>query len=97
MKKKYPVFYLFQIPIEILFYAIFVELAAKADVYLLGGGAVLDNGERAYPFFTMAVFVIATVMLAVAIVVSIVNFVRYTIKKHQKKKAAREAMSGTAE
>ena len=45
----------------------------------------------------MAVFVIATVMLAVAIVVSIVNFVRYTIKKHQKKKAAREAMSGTAE
>lgn len=93
MKKKYPIFYLFQIPIEILFYAIVVELAGKADVFLFGGTAVLDNGERAYPFFTVAVFVIATILLAVAIVVSIVNCVRFTIKKYRKKKSAREAMS----
>ncbi len=88
MKKKYPIFYLLEIPVEILLYGIAVGLGVRADVYLFGGGAQLDNGERAFPLVTVIVLVIATILLILAIIASIVNFIRHTVKKHKKKKAA---------
>ena len=92
MKNKYPLLYLCQIPIEILFYVILVEIAAKIDVSLFCAGADLGDGRTAYPYFTVAVLVVATVALVIAVITSIVNCVRFSIKKHKKKQAAKEAM-----
>ncbi|MBP5282294.1 MAG: hypothetical protein J6Z22_07315 [Lachnospiraceae bacterium] len=93
MKKKYPILYLLEIPVEVIFYAIVVELGAIADNLLFQSKRVALGEERGFPYFTVIVMVIATILLIAAIIASIVNCVRYTVKKQKKKKAAKEAMT----
>ncbi len=84
MKKKYPVIYLLEIPVQFFLYVIVIELGAKLDVLLFG-----TDGKG---YLTMIILVAATILLIGATIVSIINFVKGVIKKHKKKKAAREAM-----
>ena len=91
MKKKYPIFYLFDIPVEVILYAIVVELGAKLDNFIFGGYRAEGVAGFEFPYLTVIIFVIATVLLAAAIIASIVNFVRQTIKKRKKRQAAKEA------
>lgn len=85
-KKRYPIFCLLEIPVEIFLYAIVVGLGAQLDQLLFRGGAPQEGGGHGFPVFTAIVFVVASLGLMVAIIVSIVNFIRYTIQKRQRKK-----------
>ena len=85
MKKKYPVFYLFEIPVEIFLYVIVIQLGARLEAYLFG--------VREDHLVSTIILVIATVFVIAAIISSIVNFVRGTIKKAKKKKAAKESQN----
>ena len=73
-----------EIPCEILLYVIVVEL-----------GAILNNlilGKDRFPFIALAVMLVASMGLFLLILLSIVNFIKYTVKRNKKKQAAKEAM-----
>lgn len=91
MKKKHPIMYLLEIPMQIVLYVIAIELGAYADA-LFFGKLQAQFLESDYPFFTMIVFVLATIGLFAAMVASIVNFIRALIIRQKKKKAARESL-----
>lgn len=92
MKKKYPIIYLLEIPVEIVFYCIVVELGAMADNLLFGGAEPTGESGR-FPYLTVIIMAIATVLLAAAIIASIVNCIRYSLKKYQKRKAAEATLN----
>lgn len=92
MKKKYPIIYLLEIPVQIVLYVIVIELGAYADA-LFFGKIQTQMGGGDLPIFTLVVFVLATIGLFAAIVASIVNFIRGVIHKQKKKKAAKEALT----
>lgn len=84
MREKLPIFYLLEIPCEIVLYVIVVEI-----------GAILNNmilGDEKFPFLALAVMVAASVGLLLMIILSIVNFIKYTVKRNKKRQAAKEAM-----
>ena len=84
MREKLPIFYLLEIPCEILLYVIVVEL-----------GAIFNNlilGKDKFPFIALLIMLAASVGLLIMILLSIVNFVKSAIKRNKKKQAAREAM-----
>lgn len=91
MKKKYPIIYLFEIPVQVILYAIVVELGAMLDNFIFGGYRAEGVAGFEFPYLTVIIFVIATALLAAAIIASIVNFIRHTIKKNKKRQAAKEA------
>jgi L-asparagine transporter-like permease len=75
---------LLEIPCEIVLYVIVVEL-----------GAILNNlilGKDRFPFIALAVMLVASMGLFLLILLSIVNFIKYTVKRNKKKQAAKEAM-----
>ena len=93
-KERIPFICLLEIPVWFFVYVILIGVGAQLDQLLFSGqvqqaqeGEVIGHG---FPFFTVIVFVIATILLIVAVVKSIVDFIRYSIKKHKKKKAAQE-------
>lgn len=84
MREKLPIFYLLEIPCEIVLYVIVVEL-----------GAILNNlilGKDRFPFIALAIMLVASMGLFLLILLSIVNFIKYTVKRNKKKQAAKEAM-----
>lgn len=90
-KKRHPIICLLEIPVEIFFYAIVVGLGAQLDQLLFRGGASQEVTGHGFPVFTAIVFVLASVGLMIAILASIVNFIRYSIQKRQKKKNREKA------
>ena len=84
MKKKYPVIYLLEIPVQFFLYVIVIELGAKLEALLFGA-----DGKG---YLTMIIFAAATIVLIGATIVSVINFVKGMMKKYKKRKAAREAM-----
>ena len=92
-KKRYPIICLLEIPVEIFLYAIAVGLGAQLDALLFSGQGTGENGGHGFPFFTAIVFVLASVVLMIAIIASIVNFIRYSIQKRQRKKNAESGQS----
>ena len=87
MKKKYPIFYLLDILVEIFIYVIVIELGARLDEFLFGPIKPVEEGGR-YPYLTLIILIAATIALAVMIVVSVVTFVKKTIQNNKKKKSA---------
>lgn len=84
MKEKFPLFYLLEIPCEIVLFVIVVEI-----------GTILNNmilGEEVFPFLAVTVLLVSIMGLFFMILMSIVNFVKYTIKRRQKQQAAQEAL-----
>lgn len=93
MNKKYPIFYLLEIPVYVFLYAIAVGLGARLDAFIFGIGTEPAQEAQPFPVFTVLIFVLGTLVLLVAVIYSIVQFVRGTIRKNQKKKAAKAALS----
>ena len=79
LKKKYPVSYLLEIPVQFFLYVIVIELGARLDALLFG-----TDGKG---YLTIIILVAATILLIGATIVSIINFVKGVIKKYKKKKA----------
>lgn len=84
MREKLPIFYLLEIPCEILLYVIVIEVGAMINNLILG--------EEVFPFLAVTILMVATTGLFLMIVLSIANFIKYTIKRNKKKLAAKEAM-----
>ena len=84
MREKLPIFYLLEIPCEIVLYVIVVELGAMLNNLILG--------RENFPFIALAVMLVASMGLFLLILLSIVNFIKYTVKRNKKRQAAKEAM-----
>ncbi|MBO4749474.1 MAG: hypothetical protein J5546_04095 [Lachnospiraceae bacterium] len=95
MLKKYPVYYLLQIPVWIFLYAIVVELGLIVDSLLFSNMA--EEGAKRTPYLGIAIFVLASIGLIFLIIRSIVTFVRVWIERAKKKKAANMAMLAAQE
>ncbi len=91
-KKRHPIICLLEIPVEIFVYAIVVGLGVRLDQLIFSNQGAEGAMGHGFPIFTVIVFVVASLGLMVAIIVSIVNFIRYSIQKRQKKKRQENAL-----
>lgn len=89
-KKKYPIICLLEIPVEFVAYVIMIALGAQLDLLLFGPRNAGQVGHG-FPFFYVIFLVIASILFLISVIWSIVNFIRYTIQKRNKRKRAREA------
>ena len=91
-KKRHPIICLLEIPVEIFIYAIVVGLGVQLDQLIFSNQGAEGTVGHGFPIFTVIVFVVASLGLMVAIIVSIVNFIRYSIQKRQRKKRQGKAL-----
>lgn len=94
MKKKHPIVYLLEIPVEIMFFAIIAGLGARVDALVFGIGREPAPEGDPFPYFTVIFLSVGVIALVVAVVWSIARFVKETIRLRKKKKAAWMALHG---
>lgn len=91
-KKRHPIICLLEIPVEFVAYVILLGIGAQLDQWMFDarGEEVLGHG---FPFFSVIFMVGGAVVLLIAVILSLVNFIRYSHEKKKKKDRAKMQQS----
>ena len=86
--ERQPLLCLLEIPVEVIIYAIVVELGAILDVMILGPVGEISEAEASqgrFPVVAIVIFVVATIGLFIAVLQTVIKCVQLTLKKRKKR------------